>query len=306
MVKKRVEKINFVIPIILIAVILLTILIQSRITGYALFDIFKRHNQQNTQISTESNDNSIDGINKRLLNLNSNLNKAKEKDKKTIMGEMTKLSYERKEMMKKLIQDNPSLALQFAMSKSQKDNLPGSINQYIEEEVELTGDFEQMHIDDFKMERSKDKYFINEEGKKTSVYFGEEPIGVEPGETVRVKGIKLDGEVAAGKPVRVPSTVSVTGLTLVNGDSMTDVMTLSGGEVIDFNKSGVTKYLIRADTNPATVSYVAFNLGGSIFYSYSPPYTFVLPRMKGQYVLTATPYSGRNQKIPFRYHISTV
>jgi polysaccharide lyase-like protein len=103
---------------------------------------------------------------------------------------------------------------------------------------------------------------------------------------------------------------SVTSLTLVNSATEKDVLTITDGQTISLSALGLTKVNIRANTNPATLGSVKFELSGTqskSSYDNKAPYALMgddgngnyyygnwNPPALGTYTLKATPYTEDN------------
>ncbi|MEP6594360.1 MAG: LamG-like jellyroll fold domain-containing protein [Ginsengibacter sp.] len=96
----------------------------------------------------------------------------------------------------------------------------------------------------------------------------------------------------------------VTSFTLVNAETDKDIQTLSNGTTLNLKSLSTRKLNIRANTNPAIVGSVVFNLSGvqiknttdgtapySLFGDINGDYTAWTPGT-GSYMLKATPYSS--------------
>jgi hypothetical protein len=82
----------------------------------------------------------------------------------------------------------------------------------------------------------------------------------------------------------------VQSFTLVNADTNQDLMPLEDGDVIDLTIMPTQNLKIRANTTPATVGSVVFNLDGTEVVENLSPYRIGVPLTAGQYTLTATPF----------------
>ena len=104
----------------------------------------------------------------------------------------------------------------------------------------------------------------------------------------------------------VPAGQSVTSFTLVNADTDLDLQTLATGATLNLATLPTANLNIRANTNPATVGSVVFNLSGpqpivhtesvapyALGSDLNGDYTPWTPAV-GSYTLVATPYTAAN------------
>ena len=102
------------------------------------------------------------------------------------------------------------------------------------------------------------------------------------------------------------AAADLIGYTLVNADTDLDIQPLTNGAVLDLATLPTRNLNIRANTNPATVGSVVFNLSGAqartatenfvpyaLFSDYQGDYFPWTPPL-GNYTLTATPFDGTN------------
>jgi hypothetical protein len=95
------------------------------------------------------------------------------------------------------------------------------------------------------------------------------------------------------------NTAAVVSFTLINADTDTDIRTMTDGEIIDLTSLPTKNLNIRANTNPAVVKNVVFNLNGSLKSESGAPYALkgdnsgnynAWTPAAGHYTLTGTPY----------------
>ncbi|MCH6236487.1 fibronectin type III domain-containing protein [Cognataquiflexum rubidum] len=114
-----------------------------------------------------------------------------------------------------------------------------------------------------------------------------------------------DGNFTATSQITVSTSVplGISGFTLVNADTDSDINTISTGTIIDINQIKGINLNIRVNTNPATVGSVSIKLTGPVSESITEnvvPYSLfgdnrgnyngkILP--EGNYTLEAIPYS---------------
>jgi uncharacterized protein YjdB len=128
--------------------------------------------------------------------------------------------------------------------------------------------------------------------------------GIKSG-TVTITAKSQDGNFTATSKITVSNSVplGISGFTLVNADSDSDISTISNGTIIDINQITGLNLNIRANTNPATVGSVSIKLTGPVsetIIENAIPYSLfgdskgnyngkILP--EGNYTLEAIPYS---------------
>jgi hypothetical protein len=102
--------------------------------------------------------------------------------------------------------------------------------------------------------------------------------------------------------VSAASQQTVVSLTLINADTDQDIGLLTNDAVVNFSAIGTNRLNVRANTNPATVGSVVFQLDGTVVRTESvAPYALAgdsggdympwTPAL-GNRILTATPYSA--------------
>lgn len=244
---------------------------------------------------------SIEKINSDILSLNEDLNKGFIFTRASKLKQLNQFSADRKNIMISLIKNDPQKAIDSSLAKERK-NFPASVQGNIEEETEIQGAFYQVHADDFERGKLKMLYsVVDNKGKKTDIYFASDDYEYlsseyDYGDQIKISGIKLDGFMAAPrprnstKPNELPS--SIESFTLFDVSTNTDIRQINNGDVI--NATG--KYLgIRANTNPATVNRVIFDVNAVDYKDTAAPYTYSLYNI-GDYVINATPYTSKSPK----------
>lgn len=128
--------------------------------------------------------------------------------------------------------------------------------------------------------------------------------GIKSG-SVNITAKSQDGNFTATSQITVSTSVplGISGFTLVNADSDSDISTISNGTIIDSNQIAGLNLNIRVNTNPATVGSVSIKLTGPVGETITEnaiPYSLfgdsrgnyngkILP--EGNYILEAIPYS---------------
>lgn len=128
--------------------------------------------------------------------------------------------------------------------------------------------------------------------------------GIKSG-SVNITAKSQDGNFTAISQITVSTSVplGISGFTLVNADSDSDISTISNGTIIDINQIKGINLSVRVNTNPSTVGSVSIKLTGPVSESItenSVPYSLfgdnrgnyngkILP--EGNYTLEAIPYS---------------
>jgi uncharacterized protein YjdB len=127
---------------------------------------------------------------------------------------------------------------------------------------------------------------------------------------VTISAITEDGNFTDNAIISVSDpnqTLAVSGFTLLNALSNTDLITLSNGIEIDFKQIQDLDLNIRVNTNPPTVGSVEMSLSGpvnEIRVENNAPYALFghnngiyigKKLIPGKYILAATPYSGSDQ-----------
>ncbi|MCL6260786.1 Ig-like domain-containing protein [Aquiflexum sp. TKW24L] len=131
--------------------------------------------------------------------------------------------------------------------------------------------------------------------------------GIKSG-SANVTAKSQDGNFTATSQITVSTsvTLSISGFTLVNADTDSDIITISNGTTIDINQIKGINLNIRVNTNPTPVGSVSIKLSGPVSESITEnvvPYALfgdsrgnyngkILP--EGNYILEAIPYSESN------------
>jgi M6 family metalloprotease-like protein len=102
---------------------------------------------------------------------------------------------QRKEKLLELMEKNPTEALRLVIPKDVRNKFRSEVQANIEEEVELEGTLEVLHVDNFvNYGSSKYLHFLRVGEKRISLHSDQDLLGVMPvisGSTVRTKGAKL-------------------------------------------------------------------------------------------------------------------
>lgn len=139
----------------------------------------------------------------------------------------------------------------------------------------------------------------------------------------RYTGFEQEGLLASLKILYgPPSDTTISDFTLVNASTNKDIQELKDGDVLDLTKLPRASLNIRANTTPANVGSVVFELQGTRKYKHTEdgaPFAlfsnnkgnyFGSPLPEGDYTLTATPYSKNSGKgtkgTPLTIHFKVV
>lgn len=112
---------------------------------------------------------------------------------------------QRKEKLLALMEKNPAEALELVIPKDVRNKFRPEVQANIEEEVEIEGTLEVLHVDDFvNYGGSKYLHFLRVGEKRISLHSDQDLLGIMPvisGSTVRTKGAKLDNKlISKGTP----------------------------------------------------------------------------------------------------------
>ena len=123
---------------------------------------------------------------------------------------------QRKELLLKEIEKDPSAIKKYALPKEVRDKLPEEAKGLVEQEVEITGKLTVLIADDFKNKKSTISYKL-EDSKKYDVKFIEKPQNLKSSESVTAKGLALgstlvlDSGEAPSLSINAPPRKGLTG-----------------------------------------------------------------------------------------------
>ncbi|MEK7518096.1 MAG: Ig-like domain-containing protein, partial [Patescibacteria group bacterium] len=191
------SKLDITLKIGFVTYILLIISTPFIVLNHQIFGS-KAQIQERPQIVEESNS-SIGSSNTSLLQLNEKHLKAKTAEEKSpILQEMEQASLDRKSRMLGLMIKDPKKANELALSESERLSLPKEIQDRIERKVEVEGEIEVLHQDDFENGKSRFEYFLRTPDRRDySLFLSDTSVPLVSQAKVRVKGIALDQNLAA-------------------------------------------------------------------------------------------------------------
>lgn len=188
-------------------VLTIVIVLLLVVVGFSLLDIFNR-NMSKKEISASvvgeysgsDKELQIKKLTDQLNDLNSNFKIASSQTKGSIRNSLIESSRQRKQLMLGLIEENPELVLKNALKQDVIDSMPDEVRENLEKRVIKEGDLEVISYDDFENKKSWEKYYLNENGKKSSLHFADsEPFGLISGTKVRLSGLQIDNKIALYK-----------------------------------------------------------------------------------------------------------
>ncbi|HET7873904.1 MAG TPA: NEW3 domain-containing protein [Methylomirabilota bacterium] len=102
----------------------------------------------------------------------------------------------RRQQLLRLMESDPAAVLRVAVPAPVRASLPPQAQGYVEQEVKLDGELEVLHED--WANTSRYRYFLKTPaGERLSLHFAKEAPQLQTGARVRVRGVRLDGAVAA-------------------------------------------------------------------------------------------------------------
>jgi M6 family metalloprotease-like protein len=144
----------------------------------------------------------------------------------TIQAAVSGKAERRRALINSLAKTSPSAVIQLALSPAERAALPPSIQGYVEQRVDLTGEFQLLHVDHADGHSSYDARLLTN-GVERRVQIGAPLRQVKPGDLVKGQGIALSGDPTIVTDQLVvtqsPTTVGTTGnqrtaIILVMGD----------------------------------------------------------------------------------------
>lgn len=154
---------------------------------------------------------------------------------------------ERENKLKKDLDQNPSLFIQNADLTGLRETFPKEVRGHLEELVETEGNYYLVHFDKKEGELVYD-HVLQQDSKRWELKFADNP-KIESGSKVRVKGIRLDNQIAlyAQNPQ--------------NGTSM-EILSLPGEQFV--SNSNVAVILIKF-TDTVTEPFTTFDVRQNVF-----------------------------------------
>ena len=144
---------------------------------------------------------------------------------------LLKIAETRKTKMLTLAEKAPAAFLFYAIKAEMKNTFSSDVQQEIESETTQKATLNVIHIDDFEHRKAEYKYFLDENGRETSLYpVGEMPVKTS-GTEVQVKGYRLANKMVAAVSPETFTVVKAAPLPDTIGDQKTLVL------LIDFKDS---------------------------------------------------------------------
>jgi hypothetical protein len=161
------------------------------------------------------------------------------------------VALERREAILGIIADQPAAVVAMSLPGDMRESLPAAIRKFIEEWSVLEGDLEVLHFDDFSSGVSRDEHvLVTSEKQRYRLHGGGERVRLLTGTPLRVRGVKVDGELA----------LSGTGDVQVLGEpQLAPLMTMKKVAVILFNFANNT----AQPYDPDLARSVTFTSAGS-------------------------------------------
>ena len=105
---------------------------------------------------------------------------------------------ERSQTMLALMEADPTTANNLALKESSVVGLSSAFLNRIEKQIEVEGILEVLHHDDFEKGISKTQFFLmDNEGREYKVYFPPTSLPLVSNSKIRIKGVELEGNIAA-------------------------------------------------------------------------------------------------------------
>jgi hypothetical protein len=102
---------------------------------------------------------------------------------------------ERRDLLLAMFRDDPASALRAALPGAVRNGLPAEVQALVEEHVEIDGAAEVRYEDGDRSSRLR--RFVHGDAEVLEVHFATEPDGFATGARVHIRGVRLDGELAA-------------------------------------------------------------------------------------------------------------
>ena len=190
------------IEVLTIVIVLLLVLV-----GFSLFDVInEKLSKKEISGGVVSNQGSTDKglglkqLTDQLNNLNTNLRVTSAQTRISLNNNLVQVAKQRKELMLDLIEKDPELVLKNALKQEVIDSMPDNVKENLEKRVSKQGDLEVLIEDDFENKKSREEYYLNENGKRSSLHFVDEgPFGLISGTKVKLSGLQIDNKIALYK-----------------------------------------------------------------------------------------------------------
>lgn len=115
------------------------------------------------------------------------------------LQQMTKIASDRKEKLLEQIENNPQGFLDTANLADQRQNFPQEVQNLIEQRVNVTGSFTDVHFDNFQDKKTQNEYFVKSEVQRYQLHFAQQKANLLSGSKVQVLALGLDNQLVLGK-----------------------------------------------------------------------------------------------------------
>jgi hypothetical protein len=198
--------------------------------------------------------------------------------KQSVLNQLSQVITKRKSYVLTEIKNNPENIHAVSLPEEIKTILPSAVQGDIEQDIDVQGQFQILHADDFKNPKnSRMEYVVTDSstGKPYTVHVKDkmELMKIQPGSKVRVHGKAIDSNMAIGSPsdpmvmqpgTSMNSTMSIPAISIINPPA--SLATLTGNQtelviLVNFNDSHGTPFTIADikatvfDRVPSSVNY---------------------------------------------------
>lgn len=210
-----------------------------------------------------------------LLDLNSELDKAKGGEKQKIAGQMENVAKERKERLSSIVEKNPEEVLRVGLPEEVKDDLPKKVQEDIEEEVSLKGSLEVLHIDDLDNKQGRFLHFLQTKKEKFSLH-AKDPLPIFPsGTNVEVSGVAVEDKIALDGEIKQDPKVLAASDTTGNQNNVVLLVNFQNDTTRRFTKSTAAGVVFNNSNSVNAYyqesSYGKASLSGDVFGWYTLP-----------------------------------
>ena len=141
----------------------------------------------------------LEGLNSKLKQTSSQWKSATNASQKSqTFGELKNIVFQRNEVMLALMESDPETANAFALAEGDSASLPSGLRDKAEKQIEAEGTLEILHYDMLDAENSITEFYLTDAaGKKYKVHFSQVSLPLVSNSKIRVKGIELEGNIAA-------------------------------------------------------------------------------------------------------------
>jgi hypothetical protein len=137
------------------------------------------------------------GLTEALVRLNTQYQLADGGNQGRLLGQLLQVAAARRQLLEALVESDPGEVLRVALPPTIAASLPGPVQRYVEEEVEVEGTLEVLHED---RDDGRDRYlhFLDTPaGERLALHFAGEAPELPTGTGVRVRGVRVGGTLAA-------------------------------------------------------------------------------------------------------------